>query len=318
MSILPLKMAPAFQDYLWGGDQLNRVYHKNAPLDRVAESWELSCHKSGESRIGNGPSAGMTLSRYLEEHPEAAGSRYSGDFPVLVKFLDARQRLSLQVHPTEEYALRVEGEHGKTEMWYVVDCEPGAELIIGLSRTIEREEFLRRIEEHTILDVVGRYPVAPGDVYFIEAGTLHGIGDGILIAEIQQSSNATYRVYDYDRRDAEGKPRPLHTQKAADVTFLGPAREHPLPQFTHQGDSACRLIGECSYFQVKEYRLAGELSLEVGKESFLGLVCVGGEGELVHQGIRYPFCAAESYFLPAGLGNVTLEGKATLLSVEMP
>lgn len=185
----------------------------------LAESWELSCHKDGSSVIANGPYAGMTLPEYLARFPDAAGSRCERfpAFPVLFKLIDAKDKLSVQVHPSDDYALREEGKYGKTEMWVVLDCVPGAELIYGFSAPITREEMRRRIEAGTLLEVVNRVPVHPGDVFFIEAGTLHAIGAGIVIAEIQQSSNLTYRVYDYDRRDAQGNPRQLHIEKALAV-----------------------------------------------------------------------------------------------------
>lgn len=182
-----IKLNPAFKDYLWGGTKLRDEYGKKCDLDKVAESWELSCHKDGCSVVADGEYAGLTLPQYIEK----AGKAVLGTdcekfeyFPILIKLIDAKQNLSVQVHPDNDYAMRVEGEYGKTEMWYVVGCEPGAGLLYGFKHEISKEEFRRRIEDNTLLEVTNRVEVHPGDVFFIEAGTLHAIGEGILIAEI--------------------------------------------------------------------------------------------------------------------------------------
>ena len=220
----PFVLKAPCKDYLWGGNRL-REFGKESDADKIAESWELSCHPDGESVIASGDYAGMTLPAFLAAHPEAAGEscRDFERFPVLIKLIDAHDNLSVQVHPDDAYALAHEGEYGKTEMWYIVDAEPGAELLYGFARDVTKEEFRRAIEENTLLDLVRHVPVRPGDVFFIPAGTLHAIGKGILIAEIQQNSNTTYRVYDYGRVGKDGKPRELHIAKALDVTRLTPA-----------------------------------------------------------------------------------------------
>ena len=219
MSILKL-IAPC-KDYLWGGNRLREEYGKKMNSDKIAESWELSCHKDGQSVIEGGEFDGKTLSEYID----AKGKRVLGTncerfeyFPILIKLIDAKDNLSVQVHPSNEYALRVEGEYGKTEMWYIVDCNEGAELLYGFKHEIGEEEFADRIKNNTLLEVTNNVPVHKGDVFFIESGTLHAIGKGILIAEIQQNSNTTYRIYDYGRVGADGKPRQLHIDKAVEVT----------------------------------------------------------------------------------------------------
>ncbi len=196
------QLSPAFKDYLWGGTKLRDVYGKNCDFDKVAESWELSTHPAGESTLAGGDHPGLTLSQYFQQFPEVLGknARAFRDFPVLIKLIDAKDPLSIQVHPSDEYALRVEGEYGKTEMWVIVDCEPGAFLYFGVNRPVSKEEFQQRIENNTVLEVLNKVEVRPGDVFFIQSGTIHAIGAGILICEIQQNSNCTYRVYDYGRR----------------------------------------------------------------------------------------------------------------------
>ena len=193
------KLTPAFKDYLWGGVKLREIYGKPCNFEKVAESWELSTHSAGQSRLSGGQLDGMPLGQYFQAHPEVLGENCKKfqNFPVLIKFIDAKQALSIQVHPSDAYALEHEGEFGKTEMWYVMDCEPGAFLYFGVNREISQEEFRQRIENNTVEEVLNRVDVRPGDVFFIQSGTIHAIGAGILICEIQQNSNCTYRVYDY-------------------------------------------------------------------------------------------------------------------------
>ena len=200
MSILKLK--PACKDYLWGGHRLVDEFHVDYDGPVCAEAWELSCHPDGPSVIENGPFAGKTLAEYIK----AKGQQVLGthcrrfrEFPILTKFIDAKDNLSIQVHPGNRYALSHEGQYGKTEMWYVIDAEPGAFLYYGFKKEISKEEFRERIENNTLLEVLNAVPVKKGDALFIESGTIHAIGKGILIAEIQQNSNVTYRVYDYGR-----------------------------------------------------------------------------------------------------------------------
>ena len=320
MERYPLRLCPAFKDNLWGGQRLKTDYGKKTEMTPLAESWELSCHKDGSSVIANGPYAGMTLPEYLARFPDAAGSRCERfpAFPVLFKLIDAKDKLSVQVHPSDDYALREEGEYGKTEMWVVLDCVPGAELIYGFSAPITREEMRRRIEAGTLLEVVNRVPVHPGDVFFIEAGTLHAIGAGIVIAEIQQSSNLTYRVYDYDRRDAQGNPRQLHIEKALAVTDLGSAHPRSFDRTPHrEGDAEVSRLGGCDYFTTDRIRLSGRCLRRVGEGSFEGLFCARGSVKLAVGDRQMTLAKGDTVFLPAGLGEYRLEGEAECLSISV-
>ena len=212
-----LKLKPACKDYLWGGRRLIEEYGKESDGDILAETWELSCHPDGPSVIDNGPYAGRTLQQYIDAEGKAVlgtNCRRFRDFPILTKFIDARDNLSIQVHPDNWYALKNEGQYGKTEMWYVMDAGEQAFLYYGFKREISREEFQERIQKDTLLEVLNAVPVQKGDVLFIESGTIHAIGKDILIAEIQQNSNVTYRVYDYGRVGRDGKKRDLHIEKA--------------------------------------------------------------------------------------------------------
>ena len=314
----PMKLQAPLKDYIWGGTKLKTDYGKKTDLDKVSESWELACHKDGMSIIENGPEAGRTLKAYLDEAgPEVLGEHAQKFpyFPLLIKLIDAKDNLSVQVHPDNDYAMRVEGEFGKTEMWYIVDCEPGATLIYGFKNKISKEEFEKRIADNTLLEVCNQVPVHKGDVFFIASGTLHAIGKGIIICEIQQNSNTTYRVYDYGRVGKDGKPRELHVKKAIDVTRLEPVKERPhldavLDIFA---DTKARLLASCEYFTVYELEVDGTSHLTVGKDSFQSFTVLEGEVTLKAGEDELVFKKGESSFLPAGLGHYTLMGKASLI-----
>ena len=308
----PMELNAPCKDYLWGGKRL-REFGKVSDKDKIAESWELSCHPDGESIIAGGEFAGMTLTAFLKAHPETLGARAArfDRFPVLIKLIDAKDNLSVQVHPDNEYALRVEGEYGKTEMWYIVDAEEGAQLIYGFAREITREEFRRAIEENTLLDAVRQVSVHPGDVFFIPAGTLHAIGRGILIAEVQQNSNTTYRVYDYGRVGADGKPRALHVDKALEVTDLTPIPDRaPAPVQQEDGHTR-QTLGVCDYFDVTKLCVKTRAELPAG-DAFRHLLVLEGEGTLTGEGVEIALRPGTSVFLPAD-ASCTVEGHCTAI-----
>lgn len=298
-----LKLAPSYKDYLWGGRRLIDEYHKPYDGEILAESWEVSCHPDGPAYIANGEYAGKTLQEYIDlAGREVLGTncRRFDEFPVLIKFIDARDNLSIQVHPDNAYALKNEHQYGKTEMWYVVDCQEGAYLYYGFNREVDEEEFRRRIEDHTLLEVLNPVKVKKGDVLFIESGTIHAIGKNILIAEIQQNSNVTYRVYDYGRVGKDGKPRELHVEKALEVTRREPVRA--------QGDCSPHMAA-CDYFVVDKLVLHGERAVDyVGEDSFKSILILDGEGEITGSGETLVFKKGDSLFLPAGSGNYEIQG----------
>ncbi len=311
------KLSPAFKDYLWGGTKLRDVYGKNCDYDKVAESWELSTHPAGESRIAGGEFDGLTLGEYFAKvGKDVLGSHGKAfeNFPVLIKFIDAREPLSIQVHPSDEYALREEHEYGKTEMWYVMDCEPGAFLYFGVNREIAREEFQQRIENNTVLEVLNRVDVHPEDVFFIESGTIHAIGAGILICEIQQNSNCTYRVYDYDRRGADGKPRELHVEKALEVS-----RFTPSDTTDRQGGAqpvaggSVKKLASCKYFTTEKLEISGTMTLTAGEDSFLSLIVRTGTAEIAGAENTLSCRVGDSVFVPAGAGTVTVSGNCQVI-----
>ncbi|MBO7703373.1 MAG: ROK family protein [Solobacterium sp.] len=309
MSILKLK--PACKDYLWGGNRLTKEYNVSFDGDVCAEAWELSCHPDGLSMISEGPEAGKSLLQYIQENgQEVLGThcRRFREFPILAKFIDARDNLSIQVHPNNRYALKNEGQYGKTEMWYVLDAEPGAFLYYGFRKEISKEEFAKRIEDNTLLEVLNAVEVHKGDTLFIESGTIHAIGKGILIAEIQQNSNVTYRVYDYGRVGKDGKKRDLHIEKALAVTNRVP--------IVSRGENYPH-VADCDYFTVDKLDLDGKLTYRmqgtVSQESFLSILVLDGEGMISSRGEKYSYRKGDSIFLPAGSGDYTIEGKCDAL-----
>lgn len=323
-NLRPLELKPPVKDYIWGGTKLRDEFGRESDSERLAESWELSCHKDGMSVISGGEYDGKTLAEYLEMHRSALGTDCADFeyFPVLIKLIDAKNDLSVQVHPDNEYALEHEGEYGKTEMWYVVDCEPDAELIYGFRESISREEFRRAIEENTLLDKVNRVKVRKGDVFFIKSGTLHAIGKGLLIAEIQQNSNTTYRVYDYGRLGADGKPRELHIEKAIEVTDLKPAdqrTEYPVLDLSGRFEgTSVRILADCEYFTSSLVKLGdSQVIWNIDESSFRHVLVIEGSGEMIHGEIVYPLRKGSSYFIPAGAGEVTFKGKCSFINTEI-
>lgn len=312
--LYPLKLKAPLKDYIWGGTKLKEQYNKQTELAKVAESWELACHKDGQNTILNGPAAGQTLS----DHIAAQGRAILGTkaqrfeyFPLLIKLIDAKENLSLQVHPDNEYAMRVEGEYGKTEMWYIVDCEAGASLLYGFKRELTAEEFRHRIADNTLLDVCNRVPVKKGDVFFIAAGTLHAIGKGILIAEIQQSSNTTYRIYDYGRLGNDGQPRELHLDKAMAVTKLAPPARSPQAATPREdfADYDRKLLAQCEFFTAYHFNLHGTCRLAADECSFQSVLVLEGRLRLQAGGETLELNKGEAAFVPAGLGEYTVSGE---------
>ncbi|MDD6736309.1 MAG: class I mannose-6-phosphate isomerase [Clostridiales bacterium] len=309
---MPVKLSPAFKDYLWGGTRLKEEYNKKTDMQPLAESWELSCHKDGESRIAGGCRDGKTLSEYIEYCGRdilGKNAERFDYFPVLIKLIDAKTDLSVQVHPDDEYALENEGEYGKTEMWYVLEADPGAHLYYGFNRDVTRREFAEKIKNNTITEVLNRVNVKKGDVFFIGAGTLHAICGGIVICEIQQNSNTTYRVYDYDRRDKNGKTRPLHIEKALEVTNLNKAPEIKKPS----GD----VLAECKYFRVSHMTVSGRSRLLMGEDSFAGVIVAEGNGKMLYNGQELSLLKGDSYFVPAQNNSIDIEGSCELIITKI-
>lgn len=303
-----LKLNPVFKDYLWGGTKLRDEYGFESNLDKLAEGWMLSCHKDGQNTITNGIFANQTLNEVVKNNPDFLGEngKKFEYFPILIKLIDAKQDLSVQVHPDNEYAMRVENEYGKTECWYILDCEEDAELIYGFNRELTSEEFRKAVEENTFLDAVNKVKVKKGDLFFIEAGTLHAIGKGILLAEIQQNSNTTYRVYDYGRVGADGKPRELHTEKAIDVTTCTPPTRDTKPEgelLVEKGYSK-QLLTKCDLFNVEKVTVTEAYTDIADNTSFVSVLITDGNGKINSIEIK----KGDSLFIPANYGEFQISG----------
>ena len=299
------KLTPAVKDIVWGGRRLIDL-GKSTEADRIAESWELSFTKGGEATV-----SGIPLTVFFPRESWGKACEGFPEFPVLTKFIDARDKLSVQVHPSDEYALANEGQYGKTEMWYVVSADEGAGLYMGTVRELGEDEFRAAIADGTVEELLNFRPVRAGDVFFIPAGTIHAIGAGVLIYEIQQNSTLTYRLYDYMRPDASGKLRPLHVEQAMKVAHLS-------PYATYERDpERPRVIGECEYFRTSNYKLNfTSMSLFADERSFIAVTSVGGSGTLNGE----KFNTADTFFIPAGAGevNITADGELDLIVVDMP
>ncbi len=318
MKRYPIKLSYTAKTALWAGKRLGSEFGKQSPFDTISETWELSVREDEMAIVQNGEAKGMTLGEYFGACGyDCVSPDFSSDkrFPLLVKLIDAEDVLSVQVHPDDSYAYANEnGDSGKTEMWYIIDAKPDARLVYGLKEGVDKTEFERAVGEGRIGDVMSFVPVKAGQTYFIPAGMLHAIGAGILIAEIQQNSDLTYRVYDFDRVGADGKKRPLHVEKSLAVTRPFDESEISAQRFAHDGsDMAGELLAASEYFTVSRLSLDGEQSLSVGRESFVNLLCLDGECVLLHEGAEYSVRKGESYFLPAGMGEYTAKGKAMLI-----
>lgn len=301
------ELKPVTKHIIWGGERLSRDYGMGENGEKIAEAWELTCRGDGDNEIISGKYTGRLLSEFVHENPQALGTKQKGDrFPLLIKLIDAEADLSIQVHPDDEYALSHTDDMGKTEMWYIVDAKPGAKLIYGLKRKYTRDELKTAIAAGTLESLMNYVEVKSGETYFIPAGLVHAIGAGILIAEIQQNSNITYRVYDYNRRQPDGSLRQLHIEPALDVI----ERFDPeAVKVEKTGD----VIASCKYFEVRAIALDGEKTVYAGEESFLHLMITDGECEIICAGEKISTKKGGSVFVAAASGNVTLKGNATVI-----
>jgi mannose-6-phosphate isomerase len=294
------KLYPECKDYVWGGEKLKTDFGKQTDKTPCAESWELSFHKDGLTRLANG----KTLLESVSAKDLGENVKKFPFFPVLIKFIDAENNLSVQVHPSDDYALKHENSFGKTETWYIVDAKDGAGIYLGFKQPVTKDEYEKAIAENRLTDLLNFYEVKAGESYFIPSGTLHAIGKGCLICEIQQNSNLTYRVYDYGRVDKNGKPRELHIEKAKLVTNLEKFELVPLDQ---------DMVGACEYFTAKKYAVKGSLTLITDEKSFHCVTCVKGAGEIDSQ----KFVKGDSYFIPASYGEYSLKGEMEIIVTKV-
>lgn len=316
------QLSPSYKDYLWGGQKLKEDYGKNTDLKPLAESWEVSTHADGPSYLVGGKYDGLTLEAYLNEKdqkPLGSNGQKFDRFPVLIKFIDALQDLSIQVHPDDEYGLEHENEYGKTEMWYILEAEPGAKIYYGTNKDLTKDEFKASIDDQTVLDNLNHVEVHKGDVIFVEAGTIHAIGAGIVICEIQQNSNTTYRVYDFHRKDADGNLRDLHVDKALDVSTLTPLNSDFKPQgnLEEYENYTKQMLATSDYFKTTRFEVDGSFTDHVDNESFKSIIVTEGAITLRDNETLVDLQKGQSAFIDAGSGDVEVSGQGTYLAVSV-
>ena len=308
----PLFLQPVFQERIWGGTRLKEQFQYDIPSDRTGECWAISGHPNGQSVVKNGPHAGKTIGELWENHRELFGNLEGDVFPLLVKILDANADLSVQVHPDDEYAAKYEnGELGKTECWYIIDCKEDAEIVFGHTAKT-KEELRQQIEAGNWDELLSRVPIKPGDFFFVPSGTIHALCEGTLVLETQQSSDTTYRVYDYDRIDQNGNKRELHIEKSIDVTTV-PHRDPELNITTKQiQDAQVTTFIQGEYFSVYKWDVNGKLVTE-NKQPFLLFSVLAGNGNLHINDQTYSLDKGDHFILPATVKEFSLDGNLQLI-----
>ncbi len=306
----PIKLKAIYKNYIWGGQKLRTEYGKETDMTTLAESWELSCHPDGQSTIVGGVYDRKPLEEYIKENKGCLGTLCKSDeLPILIKLIDAQDNLSVQVHPDDKMAKELENQNGKTEMWYVVQADKGAKMTCGVKKDITKEVLKESIKNSTVEELLNTVPSEKGDVFFVEAGTIHAIGKGNVIAEIQQNSNVTYRLYDYGRIGNDGKPRDLHIDKGVVASQCKKSVARKIPTCS----DGTKLLGSCEYFAVKEIKLSGSKSFVADEKSYHALLVTDGEADLRAKDDTQKINLGETVFIPANMGEYTLTGKATVL-----
>lgn len=317
----PLKFKPEMKERVWGGRSLAQ-FGFELPEGPIGEAWVIGDHPNGTTRVSNGELAGLGLDQLREKYGAdmfgAKGiSKKSGRFPLLLKLLDCQDDLSIQVHPNDDYERLAPGELGKTEMWYILDAKPGSTIIYGLKPEQNRESFAKLIEEDRIMEGLQEVPVQAGDAFYIPAGTVHALRAGVIVVEVQQNSDTTYRLYDYNRPGLDGKPRELHIEDSLNVITFGDSGA------TRQSTQVARPndwleIARSPYFIVEKAVTEGEFAIEDAEDSFTLLVITEGQGTLAWDSGELSLRPGDSLLLPATLGGCTLKGTMTVLRSYLP
>ncbi len=322
--IYPIFLNPDFKDRIWGGSQLSTLFDKAIPNDHTGESWEVACHDNGNSTVSNGVYKGKLLKDIVLNDKEAwLGSAFTEvkKFPLLIKFIDAKEKLSVQVHPDDAYAaVNENGEFGKNECWYILDSKPGSELIVGLKKEISKEDFVQAVKDGKVEDTLNTIPVKAGDVINIPAGVLHAIGDGIVLAEVQQNSDTTYRVYDWNRVGLDGKKRDLHIEKSIDVIDFEGIHETTKTEglsIKNEEFETLYYIAN-SYFALEKVKLHGTMLHDTEQKKFYIYLCIDGSGSLNYNQESYPIKKGDAVFIPASLGSYSIEGNGDFIKTYVP
>jgi mannose-6-phosphate isomerase len=317
MKLYPLQFEPIFKERIWGGEKLKTLLNKSITSNRTGESWELSAVKGDVSVVVNGESKGKSLTELIDSNPnEVLGTevykRFGADFPLLFKYLDAKQDLSIQVHPNDELAQKRHNSFGKTEMWYVMQADEEARIIVGFKEDSNAKEYVQNLENKTLLSILDTVEVKKGDVFFLETGTVHAVGAGLVVAEIQQTSDITYRLYDFDRVDAEGNTRELHIDLALDAINYNKVDTYK--DYTAKVNESNTIV-DCKYFTTNSIPLDGAISVNKTGETFTVYMCIEGDFEILAENQKYNFKKGDTVLVPAGLKSYELGGKASLLEI---
>ena len=317
MKLYPLQFEPILKDRIWGGTKLKTYLNKPIASEITGESWEISTVENDVSIIANGVFKGKLLNELINDFPEQVlGTKvfeqFGKQFPLLFKYLDAREDLSIQVHPNDELAAKRHNSFGKTEMWYVMQADDEARLIVGFKEKSSSEEYIKHLENKTLLSILDTKKVKKGDVFFLETGTVHAIGAGTVIAEIQQTSDITYRLYDFDRVDANGNTRELHVDLALEA--INYDKVEAQKEYLKIENTSNEVV-DCSYFTTNFIPLNGNLNVNKNQNSFTVYMCVDGDFELILNEEKYSYKKGDTVLIPASLTDFQLSGKASLLEI---
>ncbi|WLR46625.1 mannose-6-phosphate isomerase, class I [Halobacillus litoralis] len=302
----PIFLKPTFKERIWGGQALKDQFHYSIPSNKTGECWAISAHPNGPSVVENGAHSGKTLDVLWKDHPELFGNPEQSDFPLLTKIIDANMDLSVQVHPDDDYNLIHSGEPGKTECWYILDCDEGAELIFGHT-ALNKDQFIEQVRSDQWGELLKRIPIEPGDFFYVPSGTLHAIGKGTLVLETQQSSDTTYRVYDFNRVDEKGQKRELHIDQAVEVATIPHQEKQPNQWLSHFGPSRITRLVQSPFFNVYKWEIRGSYKGNV-LDQYLLVSIIEGEGSIVYNDHCYAIQKGTHFLLPAGLGEYQLIG----------
>jgi mannose-6-phosphate isomerase len=315
--IYPLQFEAILKERIWGGEKLKSVLNKPITSGITGESWELSTVEGDVSVVAKGEHKGKTLTELIKEYPNeilgtAVYKKFGNQFPLLFKYLDAREDLSIQVHPNDELAKKRHNSFGKTEMWYIMQADQDARIIVGFKEDSSSKEYLDHLKSNTLVSILDEVKVKPGDVFFLETGTVHSIGAGLVVAEIQQTSDITYRLYDFGRKDAQGNTRELHVDLALDAINYN--KVNTFKEYTKDVNKSNTIV-DCPYFTTNFLPLDGEKTMHKTGETFTVYMCIEGSFEMEYNKVRYNYTKGDTVLIPATMNEFTLSGKASILEI---
>lgn len=316
-NVYPLQFVPILKERIWGGEKLKTVLNKSIESVTTGESWELSTVEGDVSVVANGVLKGRTLMQLIDESPNeilgtAVYQKFGKQFPLLFKYLDAREDLSIQVHPNDELAKERHNSFGKTEMWYIMQADADARIIVGFKEKSNAEEYVSNLKNKSLLSILDAVKVKSGDVFFLETGTVHAIGAGLVVAEIQQTSDITYRIYDFDRVDAQGNERELHIDQALDA--INYDKVDTYKQYAKEVNQSNSVV-DCPYFTTNFIPLDGEINMSKNGETFTVYMCVEGAFEIAYNQVKYSYKKGDTVLIPAAIDSFVLNGKASVLEI---